>query len=85
MYYFDLDGNEFEMQVNNFDIVDEVLEFMKMLEYVMNLIGVDIDIEEWLVWVKSGEDEKIFKKCLVIGQRFSWYENLIYWKKLEEV
>lgn len=81
MYYFDPDGNEFEMQVNNFDTADEAIEFMKTPEYATNPIGVDIDIEEWLARVKSGEDEKTLKKRPVIGQRLSRYENSIYWKK----
>ncbi|KAK0669222.1 putative biphenyl-2,3-diol 1,2-dioxygenase [Cercophora samala] len=84
MYYFDPDGNEFEMQVNNFDTADEALEFMKTPEYAQNPIGVDIEIESWLARVKSGEDEKVLKKRPVIGQRLSRYENSIYWKKPEE-
>ena len=81
MYYTDPDGNEFEMQVNNFDTAEEALAFMATPEYAENPIGVDIGIEDWLKRVRSGEDEAILKKRPVIGQRLSRYENSIYFQK----
>ena len=81
MYYLDLDGNEFELQVDNFDTADEALAFMQTDEYAQNPIGVDIDIDEWLRRVRSGEDEANLKKRPVIGQRLSRWENSIYFKK----
>ncbi|KAK1777631.1 hypothetical protein QBC45DRAFT_443424 [Copromyces sp. CBS 386.78] len=53
MYYTDPDGNEFEMQVNNFDTSEEALGFMATPEYAENPIGVDIDIDAWLKRVRS--------------------------------
>ncbi len=81
MYYLDPDGNEFEMQVNNFDTSEEALAFMATEEYKQNPIGVDIDIDKFLGRVRSGEDEATIKKRPVIGQRLSRYENSIYFKK----
>ncbi|KAL2140206.1 hypothetical protein VTI28DRAFT_4092 [Corynascus sepedonium] len=81
MYYYDPDGNEFEMQVNNFDTAEEAIAFMGTEEYAQNPIGVDINIDEFLARVRSGEDEAAIKKRLVIGQRLSRYENTIYFKK----
>ncbi|KAK3402701.1 Glyoxalase/Bleomycin resistance protein/Dihydroxybiphenyl dioxygenase [Sordaria brevicollis] len=81
MYYSDPDGNEFEMQVNNFDTSEEALAFMATPEYLENPIGVDLDIDEWLKRVRSGEDEATLKKRPVIGQRLSRYENTICFKK----
>lgn len=80
MYYLDPDGNEFELQVDNFDTADEAVAFMKTDEYAQNPIGVDIDIDEWLARVRSGEDEASIKKRPVIGQRLSRWENSIYFK-----
>lgn len=54
------------MQVNNFNIADKALEFIKILKYITNLISVDINIKEWLARVKSREDEKTLKKRPVI-------------------
>jgi catechol-2,3-dioxygenase len=84
MYYADPDGNEFEMQVNNFDTAEEALAFMATEEYAQNPIGADINIDEFLGRVRSGEDEAAIKKRPVIGQRLSRYENTIYFKKRAE-
>ncbi|BEI83404.1 hypothetical protein CcaverHIS002_0400080 [Cutaneotrichosporon cavernicola] len=81
MYYLDPDGNEFEMQVDNFDTAQEAVDFMMTDEYAQNPIGVDIDIVEFLQRVRSGEDEAVIKKRPVIGQRLSRYENSIYFTK----
>lgn len=54
MYYSDPDGNEFELQVDNFPTAQEALDFMASGEYARNPIGVDIDIDEWLRRVHSG-------------------------------
>lgn len=78
MYYFDPDGNEFELQVNNFDTADEALAFMATEEYAWNPIGVDIEIVDWLRRVRGGEDEASLKKRPEIGQRLSRWENSIY-------
>ena len=42
MYYFDPDGNEFELQVDNFATAAEAHAFMATEEYISNPIGVDI-------------------------------------------
>ncbi|KAM7211483.1 Glyoxalase/Bleomycin resistance protein/Dihydroxybiphenyl dioxygenase [Rhypophila decipiens] len=84
MYYTDPDGNEFEMQVNNFDTSEEALAFMATDEYRQNPIGVDIDVEELIRRIRSGEDEREIKKRPLIGQRLSRYENSIYFRKPAE-
>lgn len=81
MYYFDPDGNELELQVNNFDTAEEALAFMATEEYARNPIGVDIEIDDWLRRVKSGEDESSLKMRPEIGQRLSRWENSIYFKE----
>ncbi|PLB35004.1 VOC family protein [Aspergillus candidus] len=81
MYYFDPDGNEFELQVDNFRTPKEAVEFMASEEYAQNPIGVDIDVDEFIRRVRSGEDEAEIKKRPVIGQRLSRWENSIYFKE----
>ncbi|KAJ0143329.1 Bloom syndrome protein [Fusarium oxysporum f. sp. albedinis] len=85
MYYFDPDGNEFELQVDNFATAEEAHQFMATTEYAQNPIGVDIDIEEFTRRVTSGEDEASIKKRPIIGQRLSRWENSIYFKAPELV
>lgn len=81
MYYLDPDGNEFELQVDNFNTAEQAVAFMATDEYARNPIGVDIDVDEWLQQLKSGVDEATLKKRPVIGQRLSRWENSIYFKK----
>ncbi|KAL3440780.1 Glyoxalase/Bleomycin resistance protein/Dihydroxybiphenyl dioxygenase [Aspergillus insuetus] len=81
MYYFDPDGNEFELQVDNFATSQEARDFMASEEYRRNPIGVDIDVDELIQRVRSGEDEAAIKKRPEIGQRLSRWENSIYFKE----
>ncbi len=85
MYYYDPDGNEFEMQVDNFDTDIEAHEFMATSEYKDNPIGVDLDLTEWLERVKTGEDERFLKKRPIIGPRHSRWEKSIYYKPSDKV
>lgn len=80
MYYFDPDGNEFELQVDNFATAAEAHEFMASEEYAVNPIGVDIVPAEFIRRVRSGEDEKSIKQRPVIGRRLGRWENSIYFK-----
>ena len=79
-YYTNPQGDEFELQVDNFDTPQEALKFMASPEYTKNPIGVDIDIDEFIRRVKSGEDEKAIKKRPDIGPRLSRTDNSIYFK-----
>ncbi|KAL1851899.1 hypothetical protein Plec18170_006202 [Paecilomyces lecythidis] len=81
MYYSDPDGNEIELQVDNFDTAAEAHAFMTSPEYTINPIGVDINVDEFLGRVRSGEDEKSIKKRPDIGPRLSRWENSIYFSK----
>lgn len=81
MYYFDPDGNEFEMQVDNFDTAEEAHAFMRTEEYQMNPLGADILVPDWIARVRSGEDEKKIKARPVIGPRRARWQNSIYFEK----
>lgn len=78
MYYFDPDGNEFELQVNNFKTTSEVVEFMEGADFKENSIGVDIVPEDWIEQLRSGVDEEVLKRRPIIGQRRSRFENSLY-------
>lgn len=61
MYYKDPDGNELELQVDNFDTVAEAIEFMNGAKFEENPICFDYDPEEFVKRVRSGEDDKSIK------------------------
>jgi catechol-2,3-dioxygenase len=84
MYYFDPDKNEFEIQVDNFATAEEAHAFMRTEEYTINPIGVDMDPEEFVRRVKSGEPEAEIKKRPVIGQRHTRWENSLYFKESDK-
>ena len=78
MYYYDPDGNEMELQVDNFDTPEEAEEFMNSPDFSINGIGVDIVPEDWVKQLRSGVDEETLKKRPIIGKRRSRYENSLY-------
>lgn len=80
MYYFDPDGNEFEMQVDNFATAADVYEFMDTEEFKINPIGVDFVPEDFVKRVRSGEDEASIKKRPIIGPRLARWQNSLYFK-----
>ncbi|KAH8691677.1 Glyoxalase/Bleomycin resistance protein/Dihydroxybiphenyl dioxygenase [Talaromyces proteolyticus] len=61
MYYKDPDGNELEMQVDNFETAAEAIDFMNGIKFEENPIGVDYNPEEFIKRVRSSEDDKIIK------------------------
>lgn len=69
MYYRDPDGNKVEMQVDNYDTVEEANEFMMGEEFSINPIGVDFDPEALIRRLQSGEDRQIIKKRPQSGPR----------------
>lgn len=69
LYYKDPDGNQVECQVDNFDNMDEAIDFIHGPEFKVNPIGVDFDPEELFAKVDQGLDEKVLKKRADIGPR----------------
>ena len=69
IYYRDPDGNELETQVDNFDTIEATNKFMSGPEFAENPIGTDIDIEEMIRRLQSGEDDASLKKRVEIGPR----------------
>jgi catechol-2,3-dioxygenase len=61
MYYVDPDGNQVELQVDNYDTVEEAGKFFYSPAFAMNPIGVDFDPSELAKRFHSGEDEASIK------------------------
>lgn len=62
MYYADPDGNQVELQVDNYDSVEEAGKFFYSPAFAMNPIGVDFEPQELARRFHSGEDEASIKK-----------------------
>lgn len=69
MYYKDVDGNSIEVQVDNYDTVEEANAFMAGPLFRENTIGADFDPEDLVRRVKSGEDHASIKKRVEVGPR----------------
>ncbi len=48
MYYRDPDGNELELQVDNYDTIEEACGFFQTAEFAANPLGVDFNPDELL-------------------------------------
>ena len=69
MYYGDPDGNQIELQVDNYDTVEEAGEFFFSDQFAINPIGVDFDPADLIALLKVGEDERVVKLCPSSGPR----------------
>lgn len=61
MYYADPDGNQVELQVDNYDTVEEAGKFFYSPAFAKNPIGVDFEPAELARRFHSGEDETAIK------------------------
>ena len=62
MYYADPDGNQVELQIDNYDTVEEAGEFFYSPAFAKNPIGVDFDPADLARRFHAGEDEAAIKK-----------------------
>lgn len=69
LYYHDPDGNILETQTDNFDTVEEAMEYMTSEAYITNPLGVDFEMEDLVERIKGGEDEKSLKSRPASGPR----------------
>jgi catechol 2,3-dioxygenase-like lactoylglutathione lyase family enzyme len=69
LYYHDPDGNILELQVENFDTLQEAAEYMLSEAYLTNPIGVDFGMEDLIKRIKSGESEESLKRRPASGPR----------------
>lgn len=80
LYYSDPDGNEFEINVDNFDTAAEAHAFMQTDEHMQDPSGVDFDAEVLVQRVRGWENECSIKKRPVvwkglIGERTRYISN----------
>ena len=61
MYYADPDGNQVELQVDNYDTVEEAGKFFFSPAFARNPIGVDFEPSALAQRFHSGEDEAAIK------------------------
>ena len=69
MYYADPDGNQVELQIDNYDTVEEAGEFFYSPAFAKNPIGVDFDPADLVRRFYAGEDEGTIKKRPDSGAR----------------
>ncbi len=69
LYYQDPDGNQIELQVDNFDTIEEATAFFYSPEFGENPIGVDFDPAELARRFHAGEADADIKRRPSIGQR----------------
>ena len=69
MYYADPDGNQVELQIDNYDTVEEAGLFFYSPAFAKNPIGVDFDPADLVRRFYAGEDEAGIKKRPDSGAR----------------
>ncbi len=69
MYYRDPDGTQLELQVDNFETLEEINDFLATQDFVENPIGVDFDPAELARRFHSGEPEEALKRRVPQGPR----------------
>lgn len=69
LYYADPDNNQVELQVENFDTVEDSTAFFYSKEFAENPIGVEFDPEDLLQRLLAGESERDLKKRSNVGAR----------------
>lgn len=69
IYYADPDGNQVELQVDNFDTNEEATDFFESAAFAENPIGVDFDPRALLERLRAGETDRELKAYHPIGRR----------------
>ena len=69
MYYADPDGNQVELQVDNYPTVEEAGEFFFSQAFAINAIGVDFEPADLARRLRSGEAEASIKQRPDSGPR----------------
>ena len=69
LYYSDPDGNQVELQVDNYESLQDATAFFYSPAFAENPIGVEFDPDELLRKLRSGEPETKLKQRPDIGKR----------------
>jgi catechol-2,3-dioxygenase len=54
MYYADPDGNQIELQIDNFETLDEGMAFMQSPSFAVNPVGIVFDPDDMLTRLRGG-------------------------------
>jgi catechol 2,3-dioxygenase-like lactoylglutathione lyase family enzyme len=69
LYYMDPDQNKIELQVDNYETIEELFAYFATPEYAENTTGVDFDPGDVLRRLRAGEPEASFQIRPRIGPR----------------
>jgi len=69
LYYCDPDGNQLELQVENYESVTASTQFFYSPAFAKNPIGVEFDPEDMLKRLHAGESEEALKRRPDVGER----------------
>ncbi len=69
IYYADPDGNQIELQIDNYAEIEDATAFFYSEAFADNPIGVEFDPEELLQKLNAGENEETLKTRPDIGKR----------------
>ncbi|PBI87718.1 Biphenyl-2,3-diol 1,2-dioxygenase 2 [Variovorax boronicumulans] len=69
MYYRDPDGTQLELQVDNFETIQEIERFLTTKDFMENPIGVDFDPAVLARRFHAGEPEEALKRRTPMGPR----------------
>lgn len=69
IYYADPDGNQIELQVDNYARIEDATAFFYSQAFAENPIGVEFDPDELLQRLNAGEDEESLKARPDVGKR----------------
>ena len=56
LYYRDPDGNQVELQIDNFDTVEALNDYFRTGAFIENPIGVNIDVDDLVARVHAGSN-----------------------------
>jgi catechol 2,3-dioxygenase-like lactoylglutathione lyase family enzyme len=69
MYYADPDGNQIELQIDNYDTIEDATAFFYSEAFAENPIGVEFDPDELVRRFEAGEPEDDLKRRPDVGKR----------------
>lgn len=69
MYYADPDGNQIELQIDNYDTIEDATAFFYSDAFAENPIGVEFDPDELLRRFEAGEPAEELRRRPDIGKR----------------
>lgn len=69
LYYEDPDGNNVELQIDNYDSIADATAFFYSAAFAENPVGVEFDPEDLLIRFKAGEPEGELKRRPNVGPK----------------